>query len=165
MKIRDTRGAGFWDRQSMPTLVYSDFSTPVPSLTSMASCVRTITSVVDGDSCTLSFKVDEITKNHRSRSFSIRIEVGDAFVLSDAFIVKTKRTKRKRITHAESKRIGFKTRVHAIIDRLEWRVSGYASLCEGYVDYSCPLYACVICNASEDGGHTPDCLIRQLRGR
>jgi hypothetical protein len=53
--------------------------------------------------------------------------------------------------------------VNTVMSQLEWAVSGYGSICEGYVDYSRPLYACVICKAQYDNGHTAGCPIRALR--
>jgi hypothetical protein len=150
-------------KKSLITLVYSDTLQPVTMLNSTRSTLRTLTCSTGKDLCTITFKTNEITKNHQSRSFCIKFQVGTSSVISEPFVVRTKRTKGKRVLTHENHLTEYKKRLNSAIALLEWRVAGYVSICEGHVDYSQPLYACVLCNTSQSCSHLPDCPIRQLR--
>jgi hypothetical protein len=99
-------------------------------------------------------KVDEITKNHQSRSFCFRLEVEGVVCLTTSFVVRTKRTKRKStLPH-----VGV-TQFRRVVSLLEWQPIAYGRHADGTVDYNHPIPSCPLCRATRLQGHTYTCAV------
>jgi hypothetical protein len=131
---------------------------------------------------TFDLRVCEITKSHQSRGFCFGITIGDTYVSSNSFTVRTKRTIAKRqrsnsptkslpsdratpipkspdVPHSES---AYTKQARNLLGRIQWRISGYLTKCEGYADFDSPLFTCVICNGLKSNGHVFDCELLKL---
>jgi len=154
-------------------LLYNDTKTCVPiakkpavSSTcpepAVSSTFKEVSRLVQGDTVTFQLKVGEITKNHQSREFCFSIRLGDVTIVTNAFEVMTKRTKRKKRKTKLSSDTEYMTHAKSVLVRLQWRVSGYKSSCEGTVDLTRPIFTCVLCDGNREQGHGEDCPIIPL---
>jgi hypothetical protein len=118
---------------------------------------------VDGDTITYLLKIEEITQRHQGKAFCFVFSIGDLYIATDGFLVKTKRTKRKRNPdRPDSAESEYKRKTRAVLEQLQWSIGGYTSSCAGFADFSKPIYTCTMCNGQKNQGHFTDCPIREL---
>ena len=167
-------------------LLYVKSGTPVEAEVAFKVLSRSI----EGNTIRYHLKLNQITKNHGSRKFCLFLSCGAMQVLTSGFLVKTKRTipttdtitrrarpkkKRKRATAAaittaatitsgpgNEPITAYEQSVHLVLSGLEWRITGYASHCEGFADLSQPLFSCPVCHGRREDGHRERCQLHAL---
>jgi hypothetical protein len=147
-------------------LLYENTYTPVDGDEPVVVMARS----VYGGTVHYQLKINPISKNHVNRAFCLCLTMGSLLsVVTQGFLVKTKRTmkklegrpaKRKRKNDTVDTK--YQQRSRAVIASLQWRISGYVSHCEGFVDFSCPIWSCPLCQQTKDAGHTTVCEIHLL---
>jgi hypothetical protein len=149
-------------------LLYAGTSTPVPSRIAAARTFKELSRSVSGSTISYVLRIDEITKNHLGKAFCFEITIGTLTIRTNGFQVMTKRTKRKRVAAAALQRsshpsdLAYKRQTHEVLKRLQWRIGGYVSGCEGYADFTRPIYTCTMCNGHKTQGHIDGCPIIAL---
>jgi hypothetical protein len=146
-------------------LLYTDSMTCVGRNENTHSPVfKEVSRSVDSTTLTYQLRVEEITKNHQSRPFCFALSIGDLRVVTNGFLVKTKRTKRKRSCSSRPicSETVYQRQTRSVLERIQWRIGGYSTVCEGYVDFMRPIFTCMLCNGQMEFGHLPGCLIRTL---
>jgi hypothetical protein len=125
---------------------------------------REVSCSIDGDTITLLLKPKEISSTHQGKLFCFSFTIGVETVETVGIDVRTKRTKRNRSTSRKSRpsEPEYKKQARDVIGRLQWSISGYASACEGFVDFTRPIFSCVLCNGHKEHGHVEGCPIIAL---
>ena len=142
-------------------LYYAVSQTPVVA-TGEKALFRVVERLVTGSTLELDVKVGEISRNHRGCKFCLALCTESGVLFTDGFLVKTKRTKRKRLkTTRPGTDADYKRQARPLLERLQWTVIGYAG-CDGVADVNSPIYGCPMCNSLRDAGHAKDCPIRPL---
>ena len=145
------------------SLLYQDSMTLVPPKIAGTPTFTQKSREVDGDTITYLLKIEEITQRHQGKSFCFMFNVGDLYIATDGFLVKTKRTKRKRTSRRpDSAESDYKKKTRTVLEQLQWSIGGYTSSCAGFVDFTKPIYTCTLCNGQKDQGHFTECPIREL---
>jgi hypothetical protein len=148
-------------------IVYEDCGTLVPSTPSSTErrAVRVLKRSLDASGHRLDFrvKIEEITKNHQSRTFCLYLVIGNTYFSTRGFRVKTKRTKSKATcTTTPTIETDFRRRAKEVLTMLEWHTSGFERSIDTSVDYSRPVYTCPLCRARREHGHVDTCGIYEL---
>jgi hypothetical protein len=150
-------------------LLYSDTLLPVactstdPTKTQAAITFRKVKSAIVGHTLTYQLKIEEITKNHRSRTFCLCLQTqGGRSVVTEEFDVKTKRTRPKTLRNRRTIATDFKHQAKRVLSMLEWRLSGYEKDLNDMPDFGQPMYCCPLCKARREHGHTHTCAIYTL---
>ena len=146
-------------------LAYRDSADVVQPEKPNSSTFREVSCSIEGDNITLLLKPKVISRNHQSKLFCFSFSLGDTSIRTTGFEVRTKRTKRKRSVVARRSRPSendYKRQAREVIERLQWSISGYSSACEGFVDFTRPIYSCTLCSGQKQHGHLPGCSILAL---
>jgi hypothetical protein len=116
-----------------------------------------IASSMDKDTIHYRLKINQISKNHQGMSFCLAFAVGGRSIVTQGFLVRTKRTATtiKRVQTDTN----YQIRSRAVLTSLQWYISGYVSNGDGvaYPEFSCPL-----CKQTQQAGHTAVCAIMLL---
>jgi hypothetical protein len=145
-------------------LLYADRTTMVLPHINGEATFKVLSRSVEGDVLRYKLKMLEISRNHRSRAFCFSFDIGDVSVITEEFIVKTKVTKSKAstsrpVSQSDSK---YKKQTREVLQHLQWSIGGYTSVCEGFVDFTRPIFSCIICKGLKEHGHATGCPIIAL---
>ena len=143
-------------------LCYADSHGPVASYRARPP-VRVLDQETHGSRVTFTAKVGEISRNHRSRKFCLCIQTSHGSLLTDGFVVKTKRTKRKQLgvtTPVDDR--AYKRQAQSLLKEIQWTIVGYRNAGCNDVDLSSPIYACPVCKGRKTSGHTNKCPLQEL---
>jgi hypothetical protein len=145
-------------------LIYHDSLDLVEPKITGTTTFREVSCSIEGDTITLLLKPKEISSTHQGKLFCFSFSIGETCVETMGIDVRTKRTKRKRVTSRKAipSDIEYKKQARDVIERLQWSVGGYASACEGFVDFTRPIFSCVLCNGQKQYGHVEGCPIIAL---
>ena len=145
-------------------LVYSESLELVQPKVPGATTFREVSCSIEGDTITLLLKPKEITSTHQGKLFRFSFNIGEMCVETVGIDVRTKRTKRKRASSRKTKpsETEYKKQARDVIERLQWSIGGYASACEGFVDFTRPIFSCLLCNGQKEHGHLEGCPIIAL---
>jgi hypothetical protein len=159
-----------WDAAQL-CLLYDDTRLPVEvSCTNKyGHTLREGKHELDATSTTLTcrMKVEEITKNHGSRSFRLQLNTGGMTYMTSAFLVQTKRTVSTKQQPVETAGVDavFKHDAQEVLSMLEWRMHGYERTEDGMPDYERPSYSCPVCQSARRLGHLQTCTLNLLMQR
>jgi hypothetical protein len=118
---------------------------------------------VHGDTISYLIRIEEITQRHQSKLFCFVFNIGSTSIATNGFLVKTKRTKRKRKSwQPDSAESNYKKKTRAVLADIQWHIGGYISSCEGFVDFTKPIYTCTLCKGHKEQGHIIGCPILEL---
>jgi hypothetical protein len=118
---------------------------------------------VHGDTIRYLLRIEEISQRHQSKLFCFVFDIGNICIATDGFLVKTKRTKRKRTSwQPDCIESDYKKKTREVLEDLQWNISGYTSSCEGFVDFTRPIYTCTLCKGHKEQGHISGCPILEL---
>jgi hypothetical protein len=150
-----------WEETELTLYYDDDHSVVVPSKPCTAP-IKILSHLVDGNVILFNLKINEISKNHRSREFCIRLSYGGDTLYSNGFRVKTKRTKRKRQVEEVQSDQDFRRLACDVLSQLQWHITGYTTCCEGFANFERPIRTCLICNSLQAHGHTSSCMLSIL---
>ena len=152
-----------WAKSTL-RLLYAESTEVVQPETSGMATFREISCSVAGDTLTLCLKVKEISRNHQRKLFCFAFTIGTTCLRTTGFEVRTKRTKRKRPTRRSrpSDPSEYVLQSREVIQRLQWCIGGYSTLCDGVVDYTRPVLVCPICRGRKQDNHLFDCPVLAL---
>ena len=139
------------------SLLYTDTLQPVRRVTNNAHTFKEMMKTTNGYTLRFSLRIDEITKNHRSRQFCFSLCVGGLRVVTSGFHVRTKRTKHKRTT--STYKVSYKENVKMVLAKLQWDTCGYRPHIDPSIGTSTPMLLCRLCKQTSDSGHTVSCPI------
>jgi hypothetical protein len=146
-------------------LLYADTKKPVIPRIPDGRTFKQISCSVTGNTMSYILRIDEITRNHRSKAFCYELQLGNLTITTNSFQVLTKRTKRKTPPSIQTDATVdpvYKRQTQEVLRRLQWSIGGYASGCTGFVDFTRPFYTCSMCNGHQTQGHVDGCPIIAL---
>jgi hypothetical protein len=150
------------------SLLYADTLLPIGH-TIKNTRTSTMTAVSTNEDTTnssgWSLRIHEITKNHESRLFCLQLAVDGRTYTTDAFEVRSKKTKPRatlRHTPKDLVSVDFKHKTHRVLSLLEWQQTYQHRVVDGSVDYDHPIYTCPLCRSTRDQGHTSSCVLHEL---